>query len=363
MLRGILATYVMLGHCRWLLWAGHSAWLAAPHARIVEPIVYASAAFRYGRQAVMVFFVLSGFFIHLRAAQSAFGEQSFRAGAFYARRLHRLGAPYAFALVITVILDLVGRSLWPTLYSAQTGDALVDGVFARTGYEWRSIVPAFMLLPSSLGIDFGTNGPLWSLAYEVVYYALYPAWLALRRTSPAAAYLVVPAACLIMALVPPLSFLSSVLALYPVWLIGAALAEIVERRDDRIPIAAGLSAFAAGAVVHVVPGPPVQAALAAMLYGGGAVAVFSSLPQDVNARNLSRVLEYLGVRSYSIYITHFPFVALMSAMLFASGGRPYAGWVALAGAVLSLAFGCACFAVCERHFVHHRAPAVASPAG
>ena len=118
MLRVALAVSVLLGHCRWLLWAGHSHWMG--------------------------------------------------------RRLHRLGAAYAFALLVTIACDLAGRAWFPTLYAAATGDVLLDGVFSRTGYSWASVAPALVILPSSLGFDFGTNGPLWSLAYEVVYYALYP---------------------------------------------------------------------------------------------------------------------------------------------------------------------------------------------
>jgi hypothetical protein len=36
MLRGALAVYVLAGHCRWLLWAGHGVWMAAPHSRWLE---------------------------------------------------------------------------------------------------------------------------------------------------------------------------------------------------------------------------------------------------------------------------------------------------------------------------------------
>jgi peptidoglycan/LPS O-acetylase OafA/YrhL len=91
MLRGMLAVYVLLGHCRWLLWAGHSAWMAAPHAAWLVPITFASASVRYGREAVMVFFVLSGFFIHLRFAQRTSEQPALPAGEFYRRRAHRLG--------------------------------------------------------------------------------------------------------------------------------------------------------------------------------------------------------------------------------------------------------------------------------
>ena len=357
MLRGILAVYVLLGHCRWLLWAGHSAWMAAPHAKWLEPVVFASASLRYGREAVMVFFVLSGFFIHLRFAQSPGNDGGMTAKEFYRRRTHRLGAPYVFALGATLVLDLFGRSMWPALYTGATVDALTHGVFARTGYGWQSVVPAMVGLPSSLGYDFGTNGPLWSLAFEVVYYALYPAWLMLRRSSAITAYGVLPVACLFLVLYPEPNFLTITLLYYPVWLIGAALAELLATHGSRIPMTAAAVAFAAGFALHVSGGVPMVPALPAMIYGAAAVTLCASMRQGSIRFAPVRWFEYLGIRSYSIYIVHFPLVALMSAALFANGGRPMHGWYAVAGSVAAVAFGCACFELCERHFVHHRAAA------
>jgi peptidoglycan/LPS O-acetylase OafA/YrhL len=353
-LRGLLAVYVLAGHCRWLLWCGHAVWMAAPHARWLEPIVYGSASLRYGREAVMVFFVLSGFFIHLRAARpGAIAAEP--ALDFYRRRAHRLGAPYYFALLATVALDAVGRALFPTLYLASTGDSLTDGVFRQTGYSLQSVAPAAIVLPSSLGRDFGTNVPLWSLAYEVVYYAIYPVWLAVRRRSAVLAFVVVPLACFAL-LSMQLTFLGVVMLHYPIWLAGAALAEGLSRGLlSRSHVAAAV-VFIAGFALHSSGTLTWLPTMPALLYGAAAVFAFATMSGDAMKRWPVRLFEYLGVRSYSIYILHFPLVALMSAALFEAGGRPMHGWFAIGGAVVAVAFGCAGFAVCERYFVHHRIP-------
>ncbi len=182
-LRGLLAVYVVFGHARWLLWAGHSAWLQSPHSFWEIPLAYGSTLLRFGHEAVMVFFVLSGFFIHLRFAEQAAASKSstFSAGAFYQRRWHRLAMPYFAVLVVTLVLDAIGREWFPRLYLAQTGDALLDMNFARKDFSAAAVMPAIFCLPSSWGKDFGSNGPLWSLGYEVVYYAVYPMWLWLRH--------------------------------------------------------------------------------------------------------------------------------------------------------------------------------------
>ena len=351
-LRGLLAVYVAIGHCRWLLWSGHANWLAAPHQPWEAIPAYASAAFRYGREAVMVFFVLSGFFIHYQAARLDASPGS--ASAFYRRRWHRLAPPYYFALAVTLILDTIGRTMWPTLYQAQTGDALLDHTFSRGGYSVASVAPALTLLPTSLGRDFGSNGPLWSLAYEAVYYAVYPLWLWLRQRSALAAFAGIPMLCAAAPLLPLGGFPVSVAMHYPVWLAGALIAErFAKAGTTSREVWVGGVMFVAGAALHILAaGRPLPALLAALLFGCGAVVLFAAAAFPAR---IAGAAEYLGLRSYTIYIVHFPLLALASAWVIHSyGGRPLHGWLALTGAVACVAFGCLCFEICERHFLHTR---------
>lgn len=358
MLRGALALYVLLGHSRWLLWTGHTAWMAEPHAAWQVALAYLSASLRFGREAVMVFFVLSGFFIHLRSA-GALAEgtpHDFSATGFYRRRAHRLVAPYGFALLLTVVCDAAGRAWFPRLYGATTGDALLDNTFALGGYGWVSVLPALVLLPRSLGRDFGSNGPLWSLAFETIYYALYPGWLWLRRRSGGVAYGLVPALCLLLAAVPGTGFLGVVLIHYPLWLAGAALAERVGTlQQSRLVVVASAALFAVGLLCWIwAPSLPLGV-VAAILFGVAAVVGSAALPDTWKRLRVMTALEFLGLRAYTLYIVHFPFLALISAwVLDAHGARPGHGWLAAAGAVMAVAFGCACFEVCERHFIHPR---------
>jgi peptidoglycan/LPS O-acetylase OafA/YrhL len=76
-----------------------------------------------------------------------------------------------------------------------------------------------------------------------------------------------------------------------------------------------------------------------MLYGGGAVLCAHRWAGSTAAGRTT--VEYLGARSYSIYIVHFPFVTLIAC------GIRY-GWPSTArvvcgrGAVAAVAFGCLC---------------------
>lgn len=355
MLRGLLATYVLIGHARWLLWAGHTPWLVSAPAWWEYPLAYGGALFRFGREAVLVFFALSGFFIHLSSASAvAPAAEPFSTARFYRRRAHRLVPPYVFALVATVVLDAIGRRHFPLLYAAHTGDALLDATMASGGFSTASVVPALFMLPSAAMHDFGSNGPLWSLAYEVVYYAMYPGWLWLRSRSWAAAVIAVPLVCVLGLARLPQPFAASVAQHYPIWIGGAVLAEAVRRLPRgawprTVAVAAGVIAFAA----YLLADSLVVRVFAAVLFASATVYCFATLRFE--AQPLSRVFAYLGTRSFSIYIMHFPFIALLSAAHFELyGARPLNGWLAVAGALLAIVMSCASFWACERHFLHRR---------
>jgi peptidoglycan/LPS O-acetylase OafA/YrhL len=107
--------------------------------------------------------------------------------------------------------------------------------------------------------------------------------------------------------------------------------------------------------LHLTSASATRSAIAAVLYGGSAVAVFALIAPRAQPAWWLRGCEFLGVRSYTLYIVHFPFLALLgAAVIQTQGQRPLHGWFAFGGVILAVAFGCACFALCERHFLHPR---------
>lgn len=150
-----------------------------------------------GNDAVMVFFVLSGFVIaHVTH------EKERTAGAYAASRLARLWSVAVPALIITVLLDQWGRTIDPAAYGQwwfQGEDPLWRTLRALsfTNELWFTSVRPF------------SNGPWWSLGYEAVYYAIFGALFFLRgRTRIIAA--------LGLALVAG----PKIMPLFPVWWMG-----------------------------------------------------------------------------------------------------------------------------------------------
>jgi peptidoglycan/LPS O-acetylase OafA/YrhL len=144
------------------------------HPNVFLKAVYFVTGF--GHQAVMVFFVLSGFLISSSVFHGlAAGNWSWR--DYSINRLSRLYAVLIPGLLLGFIWDKLGSSLFAFtgLYThpLQGFGALIAqkqltaGVFAGNLFFVQTI-----LCPV-----FGSNGPLWSLANEFWYYVLFPVGL------------------------------------------------------------------------------------------------------------------------------------------------------------------------------------------
>lgn len=124
--------------------------------------------FNMGSDAVVVFFVLSGFVISFAAL-----EKDKTASRFAFSRLSRLFSVAIPALILTLLLDKMGSRIDPDFYQppyymAQSwGDYWLRGLTFSS--EW-----------TGQGMRLGSNGPYWSLSYEAAYYLLFAMALFLR---------------------------------------------------------------------------------------------------------------------------------------------------------------------------------------
>ncbi|MBB2487017.1 acyltransferase [Mitsuaria sp. WAJ17] len=111
----------------------------------------------YGHEAVVVFFVLSGYVI---AYNHEHKDLDWRRYA--VQRLSRLWSVALPAIALTLLLDAWGRPLQPTLHDTQPGG-------------WGRVL-ASVLFVNEFWIEgwaAGSNIPLWSLSYEAGYYLLF----------------------------------------------------------------------------------------------------------------------------------------------------------------------------------------------
>src|SRR5688500_13799557 len=130
-LRGIAAIYVMVGHARWLLWEGYnSGYLKHPedYTYFDKFLVYFFSLFSSEHQAVIFFFVLSGFLIHLGYSYKLSGNvnASFDYRNYLFRRVRRIYPPLLFTLLITFLLDSMGSYFQYSIYFQGTPSPFIN---------------------------------------------------------------------------------------------------------------------------------------------------------------------------------------------------------------------------------------------
>ncbi len=318
-IRAISAWVVMSGHLRAALLPDFDQ-LIAPHP--LWKLFYLVTGM--GHQAVVVFFVLSGYFV---------GGAVVRAGAqfdwtsYAAARLSRLWVVLVPALLLTACSDTLLLRLNPDV-----GDA--DHIAS-----WHSI-PAhghfdlslstalqnLFFLQTVTAPTFGSNGPLWSLANEAWYYVLFPTlWCACRSTQAPwrrLAWLAFGAG--LIAVMP-----TSMRWLFLVWLMGVAAHSLTAW--DSVLRSRWLGAFAAmcglACLVAARMGRlPTPHETSPDLIVGLCFALWCA---HLRTRHQLATLSWhsafairLSDMSYSLYLVHMPLVFLVVGYLVPHGKVP-----------------------------------------
>lgn len=314
--RALAATLVLLGHLRNLMFVDFSD-VAAP--TISVKLYYLFTGF--GHQSVIVFFVLSGFWISKSVVGRANRAHFWR--DYGVARLSRLMIVLIPALMIGGLVDAIGiNALHAPLYSGATGANSVPPTTLTTRTPLIFLANA-TFLQTLVAPVFGSNGPLWSLAFEFWYYWWFPAlFLLLARRRLSLALLALPMALLSAELT----------AGFACWLCGAGLMwgveasrgwSIAKRRGSGIAaLIVGGFALAAVLVASRAGGgwPMVQDVLLAISF---ALALFGVIQLDPRRIRAMRPVAAFGARSsYSLYVIHYPLIALAVAALLSARVQP-----------------------------------------
>jgi peptidoglycan/LPS O-acetylase OafA/YrhL len=298
-IRGLAALYVVLYHIFLRAWPGYPA----NHAP------FWAVWLSYGRGAVAMFIVLSGFSLGLGPARSGW---RFKSIATYAhRRAWRILPPYWAALAFSLLMT------WYVL--AQPGLAVPNG---------KSVVVYGLLVQDVFAVG-SPNRAFWSIAIEAQLYVLLPLLLLLVRrvSAPAMVGLVAAIVVTIGVLGPHVALMNSALVkftpdlavLFAVGLLAAGIVTAGERTRSRPWAGYALAAAVPAIVLMVVKGSVwsyfnlfwLDLAWAPAI-GCFLAAVATSRPRPVVRFLNSRMPRILGSCSYSLYLTHAPIVIAVS---------------------------------------------------
>lgn len=277
----------------------------------------------YLQSSVIVFFVLSGYVIAHVTDEKTPSLAEYTRDRF--ARIHSVLLP---ALVLTALCDTYGSALNPAHYQQfqpiYHGDQILRyglSVFVMQNFWNWDFYP-------------GTNGPTWSLCYEVTYYALWASAIWARGAVR-------------LGLLLAFAILSgpSVVSLFPVWLLGVLAYRLNRRRmasGRQIPYARSLAAllflaFMLGAPViranchigvpYLRPELPADY-FDALMFTGILLLAPSMLARLRLVDGQVRAVRYFAQATFVIYLFHYPLLRMFT--VFRSGpAASLANWVLL----------------------------------
>jgi peptidoglycan/LPS O-acetylase OafA/YrhL len=299
------ALLVLLNHARGLLFVEYDM--------LQSSSVFARAFYfltGFGHQSVVIFFVLSGFLVGGKLL-GRIQSNTFNARAYFTDRLTRLYIVVLPALLITLATDYGGGQIFngQGLYSALPA--------AFGGYAPAQNISAGIFLGNAAFLQtitvptLGSNGPLWSLAYEFWYYLLAPLlfWGLLGKGN-----LPLRLLCL-LAVAAGLLLLRGQVGLYfPLWLFGAAIVYFTNKLPligHPLPAIALTLALMAVGRLNLLPAVPADYLLALTF----ALSLQALYVRANKTAFLARANQILAGFSFSLYAIHFPLIVLMATGL------------------------------------------------
>lgn len=154
-IRGFAAIYVVLYH-----FVGQVK---------ILPTFVEKALFSFGQEAVILFFLLSGFVIYISIARSS--KTTFR--SYFIKRFRRIYFPFFISIIVSLLVFYLNGNL-------------------AKAFSWQEFIGNLAMLQDFTGVkpggwvrNFLDNYPLWSLSYEWWFYLLFfPCYFVFKDYKP-----------------------------------------------------------------------------------------------------------------------------------------------------------------------------------
>jgi peptidoglycan/LPS O-acetylase OafA/YrhL len=333
----------MAGHVRGLFFVPSRQLDASlRHNPAIEGLYFLTSL---GHQAVMVFFVLSGFFIGASVFRSV--EGGWWSWSWYLnQRLSRLWIVLIPALLLTAFWDELGLHLFgAAVYHGLPSDRAIIDYSIPSRLTLLTFLGNVVFLQTISVPTFGSDSPLWSLANEFWYYMLFPCllWLVFSRQLRLRLVYLVGLACIAI-------LIGRDIAVYfGIWLLGVGVllapTAVVRRAWLRGALLALVVVLLFGVLYAIRSvGSPF---IADWLVGIAAACVVSVLARtsreavtetDDVPRRAGFAAGFAGF-SYTLYLVHLPLLTFAHAWLYSAGVRRWQPDLAHLGVAAGMALG------------------------
>jgi peptidoglycan/LPS O-acetylase OafA/YrhL len=262
----------------------------------------------YMREAVIIFFVLSGFVI----GYVLDGKEG-TAPNFASARVARLYSVIVPALILTFVCDIFGEHVSQAFYRGGPWSYYSDNLALRYADTF------FMLNSSWLApnMEPGINGPFWSLSFEMFYYVAIGLLVFAKGWKR---LLGLACTCLIAG--------PAIIALFPLWLAGFALYRQTRGGTPNVALAVLATVLGGGLVLIApfvasrIPEAPASwqvqpsvfqdylyaAAFTAHLFG--MTSLCAHIPKA--PKLMVSVIRWLGGLTFPLYLLHRPLIQVFA---------------------------------------------------
>ncbi len=305
----IAALEVCFGHLRALFFLPFST---RPKGILISAFYLGTG---FAHEAVIIFFVLSGFLIS-RSVYFSYLKNTWSAKSYAIDRITRLWIVIIPGLILTAIVDHIGLQYFHSA-AAYSGGVKYLGVLNPEQNSTPGIFLGNIFFLQTITVNqFGTNDPLWSLANEFWYYVLFP----LIYIAYVSKKLLKRLALLGIAVVICFFIGKNISIYFFIWLVGFAIVLAQEHfaspstRTVNMLILSSTILFVFILILmrlKIVD----RTTKDFMLAGATGVLIYGLIHARALPRKIKTVAAFLSGISFSLYVIHFPIASLLSAIL------------------------------------------------
>ncbi|WP_420383837.1 acyltransferase family protein [Novosphingobium sp.] len=312
--RGIAALIVVAGHARGLFFGSMvtAAFAAGPMAHMAKAM---PTPLTIGHEAVMVFFVLSGYLVGGSVLRQV-GTDRWSWKDYLIKRLSRLWAVLIPVLFIGLGLDVVGHGFFThagSLYAVPAGQDYVTSSTFSTQMTLSTLVGNIFFLQAIRVPTAGTNMALWSLAYEFWYYMAFP-FIVMFFAKNSSILNRTLSLITVLAIFWLIRQYASYLFIF--WIAGAIVAILPDKKDFKYSRVIAFTSFCLflGAFFYVrifdinlhLAEFVVSSVFALLLYTIKFTKNMTSIPI------FSAVTQFFSKISYTLYVSHVPLIIFIA---------------------------------------------------